>query len=125
MRLSLHSILIVVGLIVFGFMASTTLQAQESLKGHNVLDCSKAALESARKEMRRQIEPYLYTTAEEYSGNPQVLAEKEAGRNKILVQWIKMRCTCDKGLTDFEKTLCLAMKQNLRIGDSDSCLIRY
>lgn len=95
------------------------------LADQNVVDCSDAAMQSAQRELRRQIEPFLYTTAEEYSGNPEVLAEKEVGRNKVLVQWIKMRCVCNKGMSDFEKTLCLAMKQNLKIGDNDSCLIRY
>lgn len=107
------------------FLATTPASAQESLSGYNVLDCSEEAMKSARMELRNQIEPFLYTTAEEYSGDPKVLAEKEAGRNKILVRWIKMRCTCNKGMTEFEKTLCLAMKQNLKIGDVDSCLIRY
>ena len=125
MRSWLRHIPIVVGLFMSCLMVTTTVDAQENLAGRGVLDCSDAALQSARMELRRQIEPFLYTTAEEYSGNPKVLAEKEAGRNKILVQWIKMRCTCNKGMSDFEKTLCLAMKQNLRIGDSDSCLIRY
>lgn len=120
----IHS-LILLGLVAVVPFTTQPVDAQGKLASQNVVDCSAAEMKKARMQLRSEIEPFLNTAAEEYSGNPKVLAEKEAGRNKILVRWIKMRCVCNKGMSDFEKTLCLAMKQNLTLGAEDNCLIRY
>ena len=103
----------------------TNTEARNVLTDTGVVDCSDRERKKMEKDLRKEIDPYLSTISEEYSGRPGAMDEKEAGRNRVLLKWIKARCVCGWGLDDFGKTLCLALKQNFNRQAGDNCLIRY
>ena len=103
----------------------TASEARNVLTDTGVVDCSEKQMKQMEKDLRKEIEPYLNTTSEEYSGRPGTMDQKEAGRNRVLVKWLKALCTCQWHLDEFDKTLCLALKQNFNRQSGDNCLIRY
>jgi hypothetical protein len=109
---------------ILSFMLGSQSWAQER-RGKEYLDCSRSELKKAELKYQEAAKPLLATYAEQYSGRMEVLKEKEQKRARLFREWLNVRCTCmPAGISNFEKTLCRALTEDLPVSGRDVCLVQ-
>lgn len=87
--------------------------------------CSPEDLKTSENDYLREIQPYLITLAEQYSGREVELRRKVGQRSIIFRRWLKMRCECNPpGLSLLEKTLCATVKPGAMPAEGAACLLK-
>jgi len=111
-------------ILILGLLVSFPSHAVEKLSS-KIVDCSAKELKKAEDTFNRMVRTYVPGTAERYSGRSEGIRKMTVERQKILRNWLKVRCVCKpKHMSRFEGILCQAISDKPVAHEGAACLLQ-